>query len=722
MTKEKRKTVSAAAVVPLLSLLVVLCEIGLMRTIEIGSLKNYYIHIPALFLAQTLLFVLTYFVFSDLPKKIAGLAFSISFASFICVWLFLIGFRHNVAALAVSSAFLCLQSLICLGYKRIKFRGVFAACLTLVFCMIGCFAGFTPKESAAKKRLKIAPIADFSSGFPHAVPVKKLYVFNFDNYDEELMLFYKSIQGHLGRFSDEQFFETSTYTPDEQNPLDERILKSLLKSASIEKSLTEEMTRIIGKYYPDVEIEYVDDFETALDKVHDKIDKFIRSDGSSESSIVALNLCNRFDAVVLSGSTLHYAEKYGWKQVYDTSGKDEKWLINSEFFDALNKSLVFLARPERVVAEYSDYAIVSGSWFVRLPDTVKKLEKILSYLDRNFIAIGGIGGLEERAVVSAASRYSGTFVFSAGMAHVAVLSSFRPENARIESVNTPAGIKKQTKDAVKEKPDNKHTVCVMLSDGDNMRFTAGEALVYDSYYGSERRAESLSCNYGMSGACALITPIVLLSYYDRMYTSEDFVMQLGSVGYVYPSHWRDDEAFKKVTDLLVKSMEVSDIRIVELMDDDSFLGGVDFPSRFKKLKPQFDKYTCYDQVDGCLFIDFMGLYAGYKGKMCWSNGKPVVSARYSIWNSIDNTLASDQNDVEGIAKAINASSRDVSSEDAYSFVIVHVWSGLDENGNLVPRGDTMAGVEKLISLLDDDVDVVTATEFISRIKNNVTAR
>ena len=211
----------------------------------------------------------------------------------------------------------------------------------------------------------------------------------------------------------------------------------------------------------------------------------------------------------------------------------------------------------------------------------------------------------------------------------------------------------------------------------------------------------------------------MLSYYDRMYTSEDFVMQLGSIGYVYPSFWNDEEAFKKVTDLLVESMEIADTHIVEIMDDDSFLDGIDFPSRFDRLKPYFDKYTCYDRIDGCLFIDFMGLYAGYDGEICWSNDKPVVSARYSVWNGVGNALATGKNEVEEIASSINKASKDVTCEDAYSFVIVHAWSGLDDDGNLIPNGDTVAAMEKLISLLDEDVDVVSATDFIARIKENV---
>ncbi|MBR5616137.1 MAG: hypothetical protein IKW66_04890, partial [Clostridia bacterium] len=58
--------------------------------------------------------------------------------------------------------------------------------------------------------------------------------------------------------------------------------------------------------------------------------------------------------------------------------------------------------------------------------------------------------------------------------------------------------------------------------------------------------------------------------------------------------------------------------------------------------------------------------------------------------------------------------------EGYTFIIVHAWSGLDADGNFAPSGDTMAAVAKLISLLDADVEVVGASEFMNRIKDNLT--
>ena len=74
---------------------------------------------------------------------------------------------------------------------------------------------------------------------------------------------------------------------------------------------------------------------------------------------------------------------------------------------------------------------------------------------------------------------------------------------------------------------------------------------------------------------------------------------------------------------------------------------------------------------------------------------------------------------EHIANAINSSSTDPASPEAYSFIIVHCWSGLDEKGSLVPDGNTMNAVKAVIDKLSPDVDVVTPSEFMTRIIANL---
>lgn len=633
-------------------------------------------------------------------KKIAS--FAVSFVLFTLLWLLLIGYREYVAAIVCSGVVACAFALFSSGIKKIKWQGMVCAGLSVLTVATVCLSCYLPQKIAFDKRMKEVPIADHSAGFAHAQEANTIYHYRFTSYSTSDGIMLKSLQGYLGLTSDTQI-----------------LLENQYSSVGNDTQAVSVYLQTIEKYYPDVTVTEVAGIPELLEKVGPMINSYVYCDEDDyESCLVAFNLCHRFQSVVVGKTSLPYAKQYGWQCVFDASEKDQKWLVESEYFSFLNKSFVFLGSTLNYYGSYADYAIISGSWLLSVPESIKDLEKSLPHLDRNFILVGGLNGLDERAMVSAASRYSGTFVFSGGMCNVSVLSGFRLENAAKNEINTASGIKKQTA-PIEGSGKGKHTVCIMLSDGDNMRFCAGEELATLRFLGSKTRTGENYLTYGMSGMAALLMPLTLLAHYDRMYPTEDYVVQLGSVGYVLPSYWNDDEAFQKVTDLLVQSMEVADTHIVEIMDDISFFDATDRITNYNSLRPVFDKYTCYDRIDGCLFINFMDLYAGFGGKICWSNDKPVVSARYSLWNDVDSPLASEKNSLEYIADSINRASTDETSEDSYSFVIVHAWSGLNEKGEFAPRGDAVAAMNKLASLFDEDVEVVPAEEFISRIKTNV---
>ncbi len=698
----KSKNILFIAVVALASA-IILSEFGLIRALRLASLSYIILHCCFIIFFQIALSVLIMVRYPiSRGKKI--LALSVFFFLITALWLLLIGYRQFVAGIVCSGVALSCITLFWDGPKKIRWRGLACAGLSFLMIVTVCLSCYLPGKIQMKKRLEDAPLADHSAGFAHANAPKTVYRFPLTEYKTEDGVLLKSLQGCLGLTSDVQILLENRYE-DQRN----RELYSIPV-----------YLETIEKYYPEVTLTEVNDFEELLEKVGPLIENYILCDEEDpESCTVAFNLCHRFRSVVLGKTHLRYAEKYGWKRVFDTTGKDEKWLMNSEYFASLNKSFVFMSKPLSMFGSYADYVIISGSWMFNLKSTIKELEKILCHLDRNFILVGGLNGMDERAVVSAVSRYSGTFIFSGAMCNVSALSGFRLEDAAKTGVNTESGVKRKTTNPNTETGKGKHTVCVVLSDGDNMRFVSGEALAYPNFLGSDQRTKENNLTYGMSGMATLLMPLVLLAHYDRMSPAEDYVMQLGSVGYVLPSYWQDDEAFGKVTDLLAQSMEVADIHVVELMDDISFLDATDAVTDYNSMQRYFDKYTSYDNINGCLFINFMDLYSGFKGKVCWSNNKPVVSARYSVWNDIDNSLASEQNSIEYIADAINHASRDERSEDGYSFIIMHAWSGLDENGNLVPNRDAVAAMTKLVSLFDEDVDVVSAEEFIDRMNKNV---
>jgi hypothetical protein len=101
------------------------------------------------------------------------------------------------------------------------------------------------------------------------------------------------------------------------------------------------------------------------------------------------------------------------------------------------------------------------------------------------------------------------------------------------------------------------------------------------------------------------------------------------------------------------------------------------------------------------------------GSIVQTSGKPVVTARYAM------TISVADGTPEAIAQALNEGSLDVGSQEGYSVVIVDATVGLDEQGNLVDGGDTVAAIRAITDRLNDNVQVVTVAELMARISANV---
>ena len=82
-----------------------------------------------------------------------------------------------------------------------------------------------------------------------------------------------------------------------------------------------------------------------------------------------------------------------------------------------------------------------------------------------------------------------------------------------------------------------------------------------------------------------------------------------------------------------------------------------------------------------------------------ANAKDIANAKA---NGMDDATPED------CLEKLNSAPVDITSEDGYSFVIIHAWSGY-----------TMDDICDMISKLDDHVKVVTPDEFMQQIMRNV---
>lgn len=651
-----------------------------------------------------------------LPKKAMLIATTAYVSAYIVMMLLLIGFQKYIPAISVSIVYVAAPFAF-IGDKKEAGQGVvnFAVALVVLFGLTIPGYFYNLFEISARERYEDIYISEEKGYFVHGIAPKKLYVYTPVTTDTAEILLHNSLQAYTCmRYTDQVIYESDVTTS---------------------AAYTAQHLDAIAKYYPDVEQKRVGSRDELLDLYAGRIKNYILYDDSDrESLFAAANLCNQMEAVMVGKSIKSVADKYGWKQVFDTTGWTEKKFVESEYFGNIDNHLLILMDTyeqnrtygqDVLMTQFWDLGIMNNAWISYNGLSLVQLENKLKKLKRNSVCIGSLGKCTENGVVQACARYATTFIYTRYTANISVLSGFALKNATVDSDVLRGGdINKATPTVYSDDKTPKHTVCVMLSDADNVRFCT-ESLMSDKYYRSPLRDENLQYNIGLAGSLVDIAPIFLLEFYDGMYPSNDFCYQLSSIGYTYPSKWTDKKAWEQVTKTLARVMKESKTHVLEIMDDSAFMTVLDIPSNFGALRKYFDTYTCYDEVDGCLFIDYTALYSGYRGAVCWSNDKPVVSAKYSIWWDEGTPYNTERNTIDYVVKEINEMSADKTSEDAYTFIIVHGWSGLNANGDLVGLNlrsediDNTAIFKALRDGFDEDVEMVTTTEFINRMRRNV---
>ena len=140
-------------------------------------------------------------------------------------------------------------------------------------------------------------------------------------------------------------------------------------------------------------------------------------------------------------------------------------------------------------------------------------------------------------------------------------------------------------------------------------------------------------------------------------------------------------------------MKNVDEHSVLILDDETF---------YKK--DLWDKYTCNSNIDALFYLNY-DINNAYKGKIIWSNDKPIISCRDLLWAGIEdgNQLISNIND------RINLGYTNIKYPNSYTFVYVHVWS------------NTMDNVNDVITKLNKNtkIRIVTPDTFVKLIQNNI---
>ncbi|MGE5497938.1 MAG: T9SS type A sorting domain-containing protein, partial [Syntrophothermus sp.] len=335
----------------------------------------------------------------------------------------------------------------------------------------------------------------------------------------------------------------------------------------------------------------------------------------------------------------------------------------------------FCFQTENLPAILSDYSVFGKMITFYNSSFDANTDKIFNYFDQHAALFGW--GFDEAKLVSHTSAFD-IYVHAADYANnLSTLTNFTADAKQGGSIR-------------EFNPNQQvHTVCFLMTDGDNIQWLVSSFAGASKWYASSDRGKTY-LGWTMSPAMAEIAPTVLKKLYDSEKNTsagrDYFVAAPSGAGYMNPDIYHDLSGYAKMTNTYMQKSDLKILNIIGNNDNDSYL------SPFLQ-QPGID----------AVFYYYYDNYAGGAGRIKFTNGKPVIHGRYNLWRDVfDN--------INTLASKLNVLQKNIYSTSGYSLIPVHVWT------------ESVTDVVNCTKMLDSTVRVVTPDEFVSLIKKNLGPR
>ena len=399
---------------------------------------------------------------------------------------------------------------------------------------------------------------------------------------------------------------------------------------------------------------------------------YILCKAKDRSANVALSISPLFNALVIPEEVEQAARAAGLKKMMDVRGKNEKWALRN-YGDAFSKTIAsYQNSSEERGAFLGDYSVFTGAfqfWDNKSKGALAK--KVYKRMNSNASFFGAWP--DEYKTVEQLSKRS-------LMVHA---SDWALNLSTLTNIN--ASILKQKESDSFKVVSNVHTVCFVMSDGDNIQWLLN-AFNDTATWNSSLRSH-LNLGWTISPALTELAPVVYNKYVNLVTSSGNgrnyLVASPSGRGYYFPSLYPELE---KESSLLNSYMKKAGLGIVNIIDTDN-----------GKLNEK--AYLDQPAIDALFVYSFGKYYTAKNGKITWQGEKPCIGGRYALWEGANTS--------QSLAELLNKASTNIYSEDGYSLVPVHVWSRNTRD------------VLNCVQQLNQHVRVVAPDEFVWLIKKNL---
>jgi len=412
---------------------------------------------------------------------------------------------------------------------------------------------------------------------------------------------------------------------------------------------------------------YQADFKGLLDHFKGYLSGYILSTETEPSLDVAVSLAGIKKAVVVTAANEKVAQELGLSIIEDATNENYDSFY-TQHSSELNKNILCFQKASK--ANFLvDYATFAKCSFYYGTFSTSTTARVFSGMNPNSALFGW--GDDEYTLVKQSSSHSISVNAADYASNISVFSNIGAEPKQAKYVTDP-----EVKQGV-------HTVCFLMTDGDNIQWTLNSFIANSDWYGSPLR-QTMNMGWTISPVMAEIAPNILKYYYDHAGTKDGgrdyFVASPSGMGYTFPDLYADLSTFASLT---AQTMKKADLRILNILGND-------------KSSAYLSPFLAQDQIDA-IFFYYYSDYSGGNGSISWINGKPVITGRYTYAHV----------DAQELANVINALPVDITSPNGYSLIPVHVWS------------ENVQSVADAIKLFNSRVRVVTPDEFVSLIKKNI---
>lgn len=433
--------------------------------------------------------------------------------------------------------------------------------------------------------------------------------------------------------------------------------------------------------YVTIDRTYYNNFSGLLARYANRFSGYILCEAKTASVNVAYSLCAILNAVAVPVDIEQTAISAGYAKVLDVRGKDEAWAL-ANYGTQFSKNIAsYQAVNDDRALFVGDYSVFAGAlqfWDASATGTLANA--VYDRMNPSAVYFGW--GAGEYNTVEQLSMHS-------AMIHP---SDWSPNLSALSNVPVKLPRQKAEPEEFKVVP-NVHTVCFVISDGDNIQWLSGSLNNTNNWSNPDK--SRLKLGWTISPAFAELAPALYKKYIENALTTENarnyLVAGPSGAGYYFPGIYPQ---LAEQNRFMNRMMKKADLNIVNIIDKD----GVHNP----------DEYLKQSNVDALFYYSYGGQYTKVAGEIKWYKDKPSIGGRFTLWGNSNDGSAETRNRVcQSLANTLNSQSTNINSASGYSLIPVHIWT--------MNPSDVM----NCISKLNPNVRVVSPEEFVWLIRKNV---